>query len=90
MAKKVKIGIKVPTSSELNRRYGNLLINPSTQEMPKLWLPSRFLALNYQYGGGIPFGKILEVMGQSSSGKSLIAYDFAYCTQQLGGSCYLG
>lgn len=85
MAKKVKIGIKVPTSSELNRRYGNLLINPSTQEMPKLWLPSRFLALNYQYGGGIPFGKILEVMGQSSSGKSLIAYDFAYCTQQLGG-----
>ena len=85
MAKKVKIGIKVPTSSELNRRYGNLLINPSTQERPKLWLPSRFLALNYQYGGGIPFGKILEVMGQSSSGKSLIAYDFAYCTQQLGG-----
>ncbi len=85
MAKKVKIGIKVPTSSELNRRYGNLLINPSTQERPKLWLPSRFLALNYQYGGGIPFGKILEVMGQESSGKSLIAYDFAYCTQQLGG-----
>lgn len=71
MAKKVKIGIKVPTSSELNRRYGNLLINPSTQEMPKLWLPSRFLALNYQYGGGIPFGKILEVMGQESSGKAV-------------------
>lgn len=71
MAKKVKIGIKVPTSSELNRRYGNLLINPSTQERPKLWLPSRFLALNYQYGGGIPFGKILEVMGQESSGKAV-------------------
>ena len=71
MAKKVKIGIKVPTSSELNRRYGNLLINPSTQERPKLWLPSRFLALNYQYGGGIPCGKILEVMGQESSGKAV-------------------
>lgn len=71
MAKKVKIGIKVPTSSELNRRYGNLLINPSIQERPKLWLPSRFLALNYQYGGGIPFGKILEVMGQESSGKAV-------------------
>ena len=41
--------------------------------------------MNYTFGGGIPFGKILEVAGEESSGKSLIAYNFAYSCQQLGG-----
>jgi recombination protein RecA len=41
--------------------------------------------LNYTFGGGIPFCKILEVAGEESSGKSLIAYNFAYACQQLGG-----
>lgn len=50
-----------------------------------LWLPSRFLAFNHQLGGGIPFGKILELYGEESSGKSLLALDFAYSCQQLGG-----
>lgn len=85
MAKKTKIGIKVPTQNELLRKYGNLIQKASTSTETGLWLPSKFLALNYTLGGGIPFGKILEVMGEESSGKSLIAYDFAYATQQLGG-----
>lgn len=85
MAKKAKIGLKVPTQNELLRKYGNMIkVAAKTQECG-LWLPSKFLALNYTFGGGIPFGKILEVAGEESSGKSLIAYDFAYCTQQLGG-----
>lgn len=50
-----------------------------------LWLPSRFLTFNDQLGGGVPFGKILELFGEESSGKSLLAYDFAYCCQALGG-----
>jgi len=54
-----------------------------TDKMP--WLPSRFLALNYLLGGGIPYGKILELFGEESSGKSLLAFDFAYCAQALGG-----
>ena len=85
MAKKTKVGLKVPTQNELLRKYGDMVqIADSTQETG-LWLPSKFLALNYTLGRGIPYGKILEVMGEESSGKSLIAYDFAYCTQQLGG-----
>ena len=31
-----------------------------------LWLPSTFFALNYTFGGGIPFGKILEVAGEEA------------------------
>lgn len=85
MAKKSKVGLKVPTQNELLRKYGSMIKVASQSTESGLWLPSKFLALNYTFGGGIPFGKILEVAGEESSGKSLIAYDFAYATQQLGG-----
>lgn len=85
MAKKVKVGIKVPTPNELAKKYGNMIVKASETKESGLWLPSTFFALNYTFGGGIPFGKILEVAGEESSGKSLIAYNFAYSTQQLGG-----
>lgn len=85
MAKKTKVGIKVPTKNELLKKYGSMIKMASDTQESGLWLPSKFLALNYTFGGGIPFGKILEVAGEESSGKSLIAYDFAYACQQLGG-----
>lgn len=85
MAKKTKLGIKIPTPNEIKKRYSTILVDPSTVEQIPLWIPSRFLALNHQYGGGAPYGKIVEIIGEQSSGKSLIAYDFAYSTQQLGG-----
>ena len=84
MAKK-KVGIKVPTANDLAKRYGDMIITASDTKENGLWLPSTFFMLNYTFGGGIPFGKILEVAGEESSGKSLIAYNFAYATQQLGG-----
>lgn len=85
MAKKKKVGIKVPTQNEILRKYGNIIQLASTSKETGLWIPSTFFALNYTLGKGIPYGKILEVMGEESSGKSLIAYNFAYATQQLGG-----
>lgn len=84
MAKK-KVGLKVPTANELSKRYGDMIVSASDTKESGLWLPSTFFMLNYTFGGGIPFGKILEVAGEESSGKSLIAYNFAYSTQQLGG-----
>lgn len=83
MAKKSKL--KVPTKNELMKKYGETMVLGSDTKESNLWLPSTFFALNYQWGGGIPFGKIVEVAGEESSGKSLIAYNFAYSTQQLGG-----
>ena len=85
MAKKSKVGIKVPTKNEILKKYGEIVKLASETKESGLWLPSTFFALNYTFGGGIPFGKILEVAGEESSGKSLIAYNFAYTTQQLGG-----
>ena len=85
MATKKKVGLKVPTSNELMKKYGSIIRLASEKKDIDIWLPSTFYALNYTFGGGIPYGKILEVAGEESSGKSLIAYNFAYSTQQLGG-----
>lgn len=77
---------KIPTQNEILKKYGSSLqLKASTINHHGLWIPSTFFALNYQMGGGVPFGKIIEIMGEESSGKSLIAYNFAYATQQLGG-----
>ena len=81
-----KLSMKVPTQNELLKRYGNMIKLASDTQESGLWLPSTFFSLNYTMGGGIPFGKILEIAGEESSGKSLIAYNFAYATQQLGGA----
>jgi len=77
---------KLLSDSALAKKYKNaaradiLLPDDST-----LWLPSRCLALNWQLGGGIPYGKLLEIFGYESTGKSLLAMEFGYAAQQLGG-----
>lgn len=85
MAAKKKVGVKVPTANEILRKYGDMVVMASETKESGLWLPSTFFLLNYTLGGGIPWGKILEIAGEESSGKSLIAYNFAYSCQQLGG-----
>lgn len=59
MAKK-KVGIKVPTASELAKRYGDMIITASDTKENGLWLPSTFFMLNYTFGGGIPLEKFLK------------------------------
>lgn len=77
--------IKIPTQKELNKKFYGTYIPSEVDESKTPWLPSRFLAFNKITGGGIPYGKILELFGEESSGKTLMAYDFAYCAQYLGG-----
>lgn len=85
MAKKRKF--KLPTANELAKKYSNsgkaseILLSSEDS----LWLPSSNIAINYTLGGGIPYGRILELYGEESSGKSLLAMDFAKCCQLLGG-----
>ena len=76
---------KRPSENQLRAKYPTGLAVDSVPTDKTLWLPSRILPLNYALGGGIPYGRIVEVFGWESSGKSLLAYDFAYCAQQLGG-----
>jgi recombination protein RecA len=84
MAKSNKI--KTPTVQELRKKYpvaGSASILVTDENT--LWLPCRSLAINDVLGGGIPFGKIIEIFGYESTGKTLLALDFAYATQALGG-----
>lgn len=86
MAKK-KVSLKVRSLAELRKKYpgSNVasIVIPSAEDM--LWLPSDILALNHWLGGGIPYGKIMEVFGEESTGKSLLAMNFARAAQSLGG-----
>ena len=86
MATKKKVGIKVPTKNEILKKYGSMIIQASDTKEPGLWLPSTFFNLNYTLGGGFPWGKVTEIAGEESSGKSLIALNADYACQKLGGS----
>lgn len=78
--------VKLLSHSAIEKKYssstrGSVLL-PTDQT---LWLPSEALGINWMMGGGIPYGKLLELFGYESTGKSLLAYSFAKCCQSLGG-----
>lgn len=88
MAKKiVKKAGAILTDAALSKKYHGLGKASEISILPEdsLWLPSRNIYLNYTLGGGIPYGKICEIFGGESSGKSLVAMDFGYAAQYLGG-----
>lgn len=61
--------IKVPSLNEMKKKFPGFSIALEEDDSKLPWLPSRFLAFNYILGGGIPYGKILELFGTESSGK---------------------
>lgn len=77
--------IKIPSVTDIKRKFGAFHIASEDDDSKKPWLPTEIPALNYIMGGGVPFGKILEIFGEESSGKTLMAYNFAKCCQSLGG-----
>lgn len=82
--KKKKLGVL--DLSKLRKKYPDSgVADIIVPDEKSLRLPTRCLGLNNIMGGGIPFGKILEIIGYESTGKTMIAYDFAYTTQKLGG-----
>lgn len=85
MATRKKVGVKVPTQNEILRKYGNIISVASETTENGLKLPSTFYLFNDTIGGGVPFGKILEIVGEESSAKSLMAYNLAHVAQELGG-----
>lgn len=86
MGKKVN-KVKVLSDEQLRKKYPRSgkasVIAIDTDKL--LRLPSRSLAINHQLNGGPAYGKVVEIFGEESTGKSLLATDFIYCAQQLGG-----
>jgi recombination protein RecA len=78
---------------DLNKEFGQrVAYNLSEDEAPtivKRWIDTGSIQLNYAIrnamGGGYPEGRIIEISGLPSSGKSHLAYHAAAVTQSLGG-----
>ena len=85
MARKTKHKIKVQSRTQIQKKYRGSGIALDLLPEEQLRIPSRFLAVNHLIGGGLPYGRPVELFGQESAGKTALALDFAYATQQLGG-----
>lgn len=85
--KKKDKSMKLLSEKKLRLKYpaSGLASTICLDEQDVLWLPSRILPFNKQLGGGIPYGHILELYGEENVGKTLMAMDFAYVCQALGG-----
>ena len=86
MARKSKRD-QVLSLNKLANKYPGSGIASTIDILPEdqLWLPSRCIPLTYAMGGGIPYGRVLEIFGEESSGKTLIAQDFGAVCQSMGG-----
>lgn len=75
------------TDSMMRNRYPDAGLAADVTLTPEdtLCLPSRVLAINYHTNGGIYYGTIMETFGEESTGKTLLALDFACICQYLGG-----
>lgn len=78
---------------DLNKEFGmRVAYNLAETEAPttvKRWLETGSIQINYAIrnaaGGGYPEGRIIEIAGPPSIGKSHLAYHAAAITQQMGG-----
>ena len=79
--------------TSLNKEFGTrVAYNLSEMDAPtvvKRWLDTGSIQLNYAIrnamGGGYPEGRIIEIAGLPSSGKSHLAYHAASVVQKMGG-----
>lgn len=79
--------------SSINKEFGTrIAFNLSEMDAPtvvKRWIDTGSIQLNYAIknalGGGYPEGRIIEISGLPSSGKSHLAYHAAAVAQKMGG-----
>lgn len=62
-----------------------VLSDPDVDSIVKNWIPTSSIALNHILGGGLPCGRLTEIYGEESGGKSSLAADIIANTQKIGG-----
>lgn len=74
------------TISELNKRFGKNTIIAGNSikgiELPRVSTGS--LSLDVETGGGLPFGRVIELFGRESTGKSFMSMKTVAEVQKLG------
>lgn len=77
----------------MNSDYVGTLDGSDSLDLVEEWIPSKNMALNYALGdprfGAFPMGRVVEIIGPKSSGKSLILYDALAQIQIMGGIAIL-
>lgn len=76
---------KEVTLASISKKYAGSGVASEVLSDSELKIPSTVIYHNYQTGGGLSYGKMHEIYGEESSGKTLLALDYAYVTQELGG-----
>lgn len=62
---------------ELQKKYGATTVMNMSETPDLEWVPTGSPSLDYALGGGVPKGKVIEIHGASSGGKSTIALTIA-------------
>ena len=76
--------VKDLTTKKSHKFDVSLLSDDNSPCVVSEWLSTGCLALDTIMGGGLPFGRITEIYGDNSTGKSLIAAQLASIAQQDG------
>jgi len=72
---------------EFNKKYGKVFYVPD--ELPDLkWLPSEVFVIDMITGGGLPLGRVIEVWGKRSCGKSTLFLKWASVAQRTCANCF--
>lgn len=73
--------------SDLNKKNPEtaMLLESSTRAQAQGWIPSGCIDLDNILGGGYPLGRIVEVYGAESNGKSTVAMHAVAEVQKMGG-----
>lgn len=86
MAKKKKIKQDMSEEAIRSKYPGSGLASIIAPDQDELfWVPTSSPVLNYRLGGGAAYGRIIELAGKESSGKSLLALDIIRNAQDMGG-----
>jgi recombination protein RecA len=75
-------------ADEVNKDFKGRFVltgNETTHSEVRRWIPTRSELLNLAMGGGVPTGKVLEVYGEPSDGKSTITEEFMCAFQRADG-----
>lgn len=76
-------------TADLHNKLGTINLADRISELVKFRVPTGILAIDRVIGGGIPAGKLSEIYGDFSTGKSRIACHVIAETQRLGGRAVL-
>jgi len=76
---------------ELKFKKGHPFMLGSTELLAdiKYWIPSGCWSLDAIIGGGIPGGRLIEIYGDESTGKTLVALNIIRQVQEMGGRALL-